>query len=807
MFVLEHLALMLFCRLHLLAAVGVSDHGCSSGPGSPPCKKTYYGSGHISATPPPGEYALPTPSPDGVVYPGCMCPMDFGRAPPRREVNATLNISDLSGLRHGEVEILTVDTRVANKIRCNNVSIAEDVAKLLHVPIKRIEVTPWSWALDGHMDVPQQNYLALLQEDHERCDCKTADGKLVGGQGYRHVPEETQGVEVSPGEEVMTVSEYDAWLAAHPEPSTTEDDDDDDDHEPDGPPPARVQMLTRDPCLVQMLRERTHYFEKMLAKMLGLPEDQVIVEPPPVKGTVGLLQLSTRANLESETRQQPFLGIHRCSDVDAREFKKRLHASLLSHFQSDLRSSKGHKHGKVMQKYHHDLFRSGKGGERKKEEKNVEGETQESQVDQKEEIDGELQQHNDYGDDPTTNFTVAANASAYTVNVTPAENFNMSNMSTTNDSIGNASFFKVAPVPLVSLAMKLSHIDYDLLARDVKLVSAMALEVKGALSRGIAMNSSMALILPADSVKMAFYPGSVVVEAIITPPAGVPSLSMLDALRSTACNQTSFQLNEMTAMDSVKKGTIGCRLLGLSLKVPPQKREEEQANRAWIAFWSIVLLPPHAKDAAWHLLNLANTPRTDVSDLLPMTLARVPGLKYRALDEQNVVNETRLPPPEDRAIGFALPNPYDEEAAEAAAKQRVEREHAAHLRMVTERNDSAVMEAQLVLHASQEVSRLVKTASDEVYNSAHAHAHAIADTDGKPEPDIVPYESLDENPPCPGDTDVDEEDQDESPYLTYGFLQSSPLPEPVLHPHAKEIHHHKVPANHGFLSRQQHTGS
>jgi hypothetical protein len=207
-----------------------------------------------------------------------------------------------------------------------------------------------------------------------------------------------------------------------------------------------------------------------------------------------------------------------------------------------------------------------------------------------------------------------------------------------------------------------------LLARDVKLVSAMALEVKGALSRGIAMNSSMALILPADSVKMAFYPGSVVVEAIITPPAGVPSLSMLEALRSTACNQTSFQLNEMTAMDSVKKGTIGCRLLGLSLKEPPQKREEEQANRAWIAFWSIVLLPPYAKDAAWHLLNLANTPRTDVSNLLPMTLARVPGLKYRALDEQNVVNETRLPPPEDRAVGFALPNPYDEEAAEAAEK-------------------------------------------------------------------------------------------------------------------------------------------
>jgi len=64
-------------------------------------------------------------------------------------------------LAPGEVEVLTVDVRMANKVRCANESIAEEVAALLKIPVKRITVTPWSWALP---DPPQSNYLAFLQD-------------------------------------------------------------------------------------------------------------------------------------------------------------------------------------------------------------------------------------------------------------------------------------------------------------------------------------------------------------------------------------------------------------------------------------------------------------------------------------------------------------------------------------------------------------------------------------------------------------------------------------------------------------------
>merc|ERR1719324_720664 len=104
----------------------------------------------------------------------------------------------------GEVEVLTVDPRLANRVRCDNVSIAKDIAKSLKIPVKRITVTPWSWALP---DPPQRNYLAFVQEDHERCDCGGADGHL---QGYRKVKSATDGWRLMPDTTVMTVSQYQA---------------------------------------------------------------------------------------------------------------------------------------------------------------------------------------------------------------------------------------------------------------------------------------------------------------------------------------------------------------------------------------------------------------------------------------------------------------------------------------------------------------------------------------------------------------------------------------------------------------------
>merc|ERR1740130_1645557 len=90
------------------------------------------------------------------------------------------------------------------------------------------------------------------------------------------------------------------------------------------PPSSRVQMLTRDPCLVHLLREMTPQFRTKIAALLGVPEDKVILDPPPVKGTVGLLQLDTKLNSEKEFRQVPVLGVRQCNPVSQVEMMKRL---------------------------------------------------------------------------------------------------------------------------------------------------------------------------------------------------------------------------------------------------------------------------------------------------------------------------------------------------------------------------------------------------------------------------------------------------------------------------------------------------
>ena len=52
-------------------------------------------------------------------------------------------------------------------------------------------------------------------------------------------------------------------------------------------------------------------------------------------------------------------------------------------------------------------------------------------------------------------------------------------------------------------------------------------------------------------------------------------------------------------------------------------------------------------------------------------------MQYRGLQTPNLAlqdaNETRLPPPEDKAVGFAIPDPYDEEARIKAEKKRMKR--------------------------------------------------------------------------------------------------------------------------------------
>merc|ERR1719478_656464 len=73
------LAAVLLSALTLRAAGIVVAHrkGCLglSGPGSPPCARSYRGSGHVATTQKPAHPVLPTPGPaGGSLYPACSCP-------------------------------------------------------------------------------------------------------------------------------------------------------------------------------------------------------------------------------------------------------------------------------------------------------------------------------------------------------------------------------------------------------------------------------------------------------------------------------------------------------------------------------------------------------------------------------------------------------------------------------------------------------------------------------------------------------------------------------------------------------------
>merc|ERR1740138_343553 len=86
--------------------------------------------------------------------------------------------------------------------------------------------------------------------------------------------------------------------------------------------------MTRDPCLVQLLRDMTPQFKEEISFLLGLPADKVILDPPAVKGTVGLLQLDSSVHSESEDRQTPVVALQHCSLTERSELQQRL--ALLS---------------------------------------------------------------------------------------------------------------------------------------------------------------------------------------------------------------------------------------------------------------------------------------------------------------------------------------------------------------------------------------------------------------------------------------------------------------------------------------------
>jgi len=410
-----------------------------------------------------------------------------------------------------------------------------------------------------------------------------------------------------------------------------------------------------------MLREMTPKFKERIAFLLGVPEDKVIVDPPPVAGTIGLLQLESTLNSEEEVKQMPVLGVRQCTLSNKLELAEKL--SLLD-------------------------------------------------VDEA-------------GPAPAP-FWAPSPASFPIFSVASPNNTNGTN----GTNATNVSQQRV------SLVMKFHNMDYDRLAASWPLVSSFSHTVKAAIGE--------AGHVPAAAVKMALFPGSVVLEATIDAPPGTSPDAVFAFLNGTVCNDTMSRLAPMTALQSTLTGELNCSVLSLTLEDPPFAPQEE--NRAWIALWSVSILPPFAKDGAWRLLQLVNKPMTELSKLLPLTLARIPGLRYRGLREPNAAlhetNETRLPPPEDKAVGFALPDPYAEEAELKFEMERMKRENAARTLMVADKTAMDNMRAQAALEASKVQQNAISQANIKFTRAARAHASAMRAPNATSGPDIVPFEVL-----------------------------------------------------------------
>jgi len=615
----------------------------------------------------------PTVNPAGQFLPSCTCPIPMpglgderwtrGYRYGRRQPPLFDTVEELPD---GDVEVVTVNVPLANQVRSQNVTLAEDIARVLHIPVKRVSVLPWSWT----QGPPQPHYLAFVQEDHERCDCQGQDGKTMEGLGFKRTLVSTSasvddsGVPLNANTTAMTVAQHKAvqsWLKAEkqvavaPEPVLATNSTD----------RARVQMLTRDPCLAELLIEHTQLFRDKIAELLDLPEDKIIINPPPVKGTIGLLQLES---VTHRSKDVPILGVRHC-DAEV--------PSLLSSLQR----------------------------------RNV-----------------------------PPMYPVLANST----NATPPI-FTVAPVNMSNGTNGTSLPFTD---DAVSLTVRLGGLDYDHLAASMAQVSSFTLAIKTIIAEAGSNFSGTNItqsgnIAPQD-VEIALYPGSVVVDALIRP-SGIAPAAIIAALGANLCNEMHAQVDGIASewkslgLESVQTGeNITCTILKLELDVKDQGHE---SNRAWIAFWSIIVLPPYSVPATQRLLEEVDTPLSDLAKILPLTVARVPGLDYRSMQEEpNAAQETRLPPPLEKAVGFALPDPEDEEEALKDEESRLRREIKKSGDAIQAKKMLETSLANDAFNSGEKVSSMINQVKTQAKSAALEHARILRS--GKEGPSIVPYQDI-----------------------------------------------------------------
>lgn len=601
-----------------------------------------------------------------------------------------------NGQGSNEVEVLTLDVAVANRVRYGNATLAAEIAKLMKVPVSRVSVTPYSWA-------PQAG-VAFVQEKHERCNCELGNAGFQP-KAWSQIKEAVGGVKIDADTTIMTKKEHEAVVKRDAEEKSSipnikkmkaaaKD--------KDANIPARIQMLSRDPCLIEQIVENAPMYGSRIAQMLGLAAGSVKLIPPAVKGTVGLIQVGA----ESETMS--VLAVRHCDKtphtmalvVAAPVAAKKTTATKVAAAKAVPAKAVAAKAvpAKTVAKTAAPA-------------KAVPAKTTATKVVAKV---------------PTK--TVAKSVPAKTV------------------AAAKPAGSKPVAVPDVMLPMKCSNVKYDSMMSYPKWTKRLT----GIMQHGLALTGEQIL---ASNVQLVFYPGaagSMDVEAKVSLPLGANAAKVAGELKGAVATKLVAMLKqEKAALAAFSTGDITCvagtpKVLAAGTPV--------QQNRAWISFFSIVVEPPNAKTGAMKFVEMVNTPGSQLARLLPGAMAFVPGMQDRSIGATNGAIETRLPPPMPSAFTFGMPSDASMQADLKEQQRRMKMETHLQKNKLATRYVWEARNANKALKEGMMTKAAIKKADAGFLNAARAHASALIPKSAIKMPEIVPPPEDDtaESPYPPG---------------------------------------------------------
>lgn len=200
------------------------------------------------------------PHPAQSIIPKCNCP------PPAvvKEAEGPEVIEPVIGCP-GELEVLTVDVGLANRVRCDNATLAAELAMAVGIPVEQLHIIPWSWTPSHQVGLNLLQEMATEQAEaiHRRsCNC-AAPNFLQEDAAPGPSPAPAPAPENPCLRPKLNISLL-------------------------GDAPSKVQMLTRDPCLVKALRNDPGLFQKAIADLMHIDIARISIGLPTVAGDEGL---------------------------------------------------------------------------------------------------------------------------------------------------------------------------------------------------------------------------------------------------------------------------------------------------------------------------------------------------------------------------------------------------------------------------------------------------------------------------------------------------------------------------------------